>query len=262
MLLISGCKTGLSSESRTLSGSTSGFDVSPTNFIRQINLADRVTVTNKVTGTMPGYDGVGMSLSGDESKRLIQALSSLKSHFETNVFSDRAAVFFLWQLQFYKGTNLVATADFSKNLIECEGSQYYDSGGILEKIDSELSKQQKYNEFYKGEEEHFVAAEKVEARQWLKSPQHSVVPENKQKVTRFVDGFYAAGASKVFMSDIKKLANENGVPVENASMMIVILPQDTQTRSNVFSFVWKEPGAWATEPDSDAGQKYLWYPFQ
>ncbi len=125
-----------------------------------------------------------------------------------------------WQLRFCNGTNLLAAVCFAR----------------------------------------FADTSKAEAREWLKSPLHTILGEDNKKVLKYVNEFYAAGARKVFIADIRKQANGKNLPTENAKYLCVVLPSATKARSRVFRVHWRAVHEWGFDADDDVGQKYTWYP--
>lgn len=240
-----------------------GFDVAPTNFLRQITLADHIIVSNRIADAdSPQFERFALDISGGEMDQVTKALSELKNHFEPNTSYPLASAICAWQLQFYRGTNCLTTANFQGRLIRCDGGEYSDSTGTLDALSVKISKREHYEQYYKDEEKDFKAARKAEAREWLKFSIHSVGKSGKERISQFVKEFYALGAAKVFLTDIKKEESKAASIAEKATTLVVVLPQDPNLREHIFSYAEKQAGTWTAEQDSDVGQKYLWLPFE
>lgn len=96
-------------------------DGTPSWLIDAIVSADHIVVTNRLAGQpdAPGYAGFSVTITGNEMKRVIHAVSSLR----TSVYEltgERSGTFYEWQLQFYRGTELLGAADLSDDLVFCE----------------------------------------------------------------------------------------------------------------------------------------------
>jgi hypothetical protein len=113
---------------------------------------------------------------------------------------------------------------------------------------------------YRDEDKEFAESQKAEAKDWLKSPLHTILGEDKKRALKYVNDFYAAGAPKVFVAEIETQMNGKNPPRENAKYLCVVLPTDRDTRRKVFRVHWQAVREWGFDADDDVGQKYTWYP--
>jgi hypothetical protein len=95
---------------------------------------------------------------------------------------------------------------------------------------------------------------KAEARQWMKQPSHVFLKANPQEVSRFVEEFYSAGATQVFIADIEE---HEGKLFGEA--LLVVLPQDAPARAKLFEIGARAAATFQNDPVTDKGQKYLYY---
>ena len=136
-ILVWGCETKSTHGESGVAQAETGFDVAPTNFIHQIDFADHVVVTNTFGWTRQ-YEGFSLTISGHKMKSLVRALSALKNHRLPDVSYPPSASICDWQLQFYQGSNCLTTANFQDYVIRCDGGEYNDNSGILDKVYSEI----------------------------------------------------------------------------------------------------------------------------
>jgi len=64
-----------------------------------------------------------MTITGREVKKIIHAISLLREPPE----QTRPSLRYEWQLQFYRGTELLGTAYLDADLIQCDGEDYHES---------------------------------------------------------------------------------------------------------------------------------------
>jgi hypothetical protein len=223
--------------------------------LTHIAVSDHVVATNWVGGGV-GEKPFSISLSEELMKKITNALSTAR-----NVGGQKHPAFeWGWQLQFYRETQLAEAICFNGASFLAEGV-WQDDTGVLEQVYSDCRRKEYLNRVYKDEEKEFAAEAKVEARQWLRSSLHFPYAESKAKVLKYVNAFYDAGAAKVFMAKLRKKAVGKTEPLQEARLMIVVLPETSERRQKVFDVVWKAPREWMNDPDPDVGQKYLWYGF-
>lgn len=130
LAMLCGCIFRGEDRSATTNAAPLAIAGSPTNFLNQIATADYVVVTNRIPESNPGYEHFRLKITGKRFRDLRAALMELKPS-SNNVIS---AAICDWQFQFYKNTNLLATANFQGHIIICEGHEYYDHTGVVIKI--------------------------------------------------------------------------------------------------------------------------------
>jgi hypothetical protein len=98
------------------------------------------------------------------------------------------------------------------------------------------------------------AANHDEALAWLSDPTaaRGVARWEKSEVIDLVKGFYTAGAPKVYVVDINRVAQ-----CDIASQFIVLLPTDPRLRKQVFDCEANFQAQYDDDPTPDTGQKYL-----
>ena len=102
-------------------------------------------------------------------------------------------------------------------------------------------------------EEIMASSAKAEARQWMKQPKHAFFKANPKEVAQFVEDFYNAGASQVFIADI-----EEHEGIQYGESLLVVLPKDPNARAKLFEVEARADTAFQDDPVSDKGQKYLY----
>jgi hypothetical protein len=217
---------------------------------RRITDADGIIVTNWATGE-PGF---GVFITGSNVTRIVKAVSKAKRYAN----QEHPDWEWDWQLRFHQGSNFLAAICFARDTFLADGV-YRDATGALAQVYRDSVNQEYVARVYKEEDKEFAETTKAEAREWLRSPLHSILGEDKKKVLKYVNEFYATGASNVFIADIKKQANENTL-LENAEYLCVVLPSDTKARRKVFRVHRRAVLEWGFDADDDVGQKYTWYP--
>jgi hypothetical protein len=100
--------------------------VEPSLFIGQIASADRIVVANRLAGQpgAPKFTSFSLTITGNKKDRIITSISSLRARaigWGPAAWADTSDE---WQLQFYRGSALLGTADFSSDLVFCEGFAY------------------------------------------------------------------------------------------------------------------------------------------
>lgn len=125
LMVMCGCKT---SPNNLSAGA-------PTNLIRQAAQADHIIVTNRFGALPPEYVHFSRTVRGPEMRQLIRAISLLRP-FPGNAGNSLAMCD--WQLQFYRGTNRLITANFQGNCIRCDEGEYCERTGVLDKLYGEI----------------------------------------------------------------------------------------------------------------------------
>jgi len=224
-------------------------------------LLQRIAKTDRIISSnwcCPGerQPGYSFQVGTDDVRRIVQAVSAA-SYVKGQEHPDFE---WPWELQFYAGTNLLSS-------IRCWGDTfllngvYRDASGVVAEISRDSYKREYRSRVYWDEEKDFADSKKAEAKQWLKSSLHAIRGQDRKKVVRFVDDFYAAGAAKVFVADVQKQDIGKTSASENAKFLCVVLPSDRETRRNLFRVHWRAANEFGLDADDDVGQKYTWYPF-
>lgn len=223
-------------------------------------LAPRITVTDRIVVTNWAAAGFGeqpfsLLISGNRVKGIVKAVSAATFYAK----QEHPDCEWDWQLLFCKGTNILAPIKFARDTFLADGV-YRDPTGALERVYRDSSNREYVSRVYKDEENDFAESKKAEAKAWLKSPLHTILGQDKKRVLRFVNDFYAAGALKVFVADIDTHLNGKNPSAENAKYLCVVLPSDEHVRHKVFQVHWRAAREWGFDADDDVGQKYTWYP--
>jgi hypothetical protein len=92
----------------------------PTHLISQIASTDHIVVTNLFAAH--GGSHFSMTITGYEATRIVHAISSLRAP-TYDIPTPMSSMLYEWQLQFYRGTELLGTADISDRLVLC-GDEY------------------------------------------------------------------------------------------------------------------------------------------
>jgi hypothetical protein len=223
---------------------------------RWIADADHIVVTNRSTGSH-------RTISGDEVRRIIRAVSSSK---RLPPDTPPPSLHLSWTLRFWAGTNCVATFDAGEGFFSPgkvygdEDGLYGDPAGVLQNLTDELQKAE-HAAWLRENEEKWLASDqdKTEASQRLKDPSHNPVVVDKKKLLAFVGELYAAGASNVLVARIGEAAHRQTETEKR--ILIVVLPGDPEARRKVFSVAEQHSREWPME-ESDIGQRYLFYGFE
>ena len=94
---------------------------------------------------------------------------------------------------------------------------------------------------------------KAEAREWMKQPKHVFFKADSKVVAQFVEDFYQAGATSVYIADIEtEEGNDYG------ESLPVILPKDPAAREKLFQVETRADTTFDDDPVTDKGQKYLY----
>lgn len=105
-------------------------------------------------------------------------------------------------------------------------------------------------------DEIMASTTKGEAREWMKQPSHIFFKENPKDVAKFVEDFYAAGATQVLIGDVEEHDGK-----QFAGCLLVVLPTDAAARAKLFEVGARADTAFQNDPISDKKQKYLYYAF-
>jgi hypothetical protein len=220
----------------------------------RVAVADRIIATNWAAAEI-GEPGFARTIAAEWIKAVVKALSAA-TFYRNQEHPDWE---WDWQLRLYKGTNFLAAICFRQDTFLTDDDVWRDATGLLERLYRDLENQEYVARVYKDESKEFADASKAEAKQWLRSPTHRIVGEDKRKVLKYVHEFYTAGAARVFVTDIKTHLNGKNPPWENARYLCVVLPHDSEARHKVFRVHWQAVREWCLDADDDVGQKYLWY---
>lgn len=104
----------------------------PTHLINQIASTDHIIITNRFADREPRYRGFNFTVSGDEASKIVHAVSSAQHCAPTDSI-------FNWDLQFYRGTHLLADIHLQGSHFVFEGEEYFD-GRVLERLYHDLLK--------------------------------------------------------------------------------------------------------------------------
>lgn len=94
---------------------------------------------------------------------------------------------------------------------------------------------------------------KGEAREWMKGSKHVFFKADPKVVAQFVEDFYQAGATQVYIADIE---TEQGY--DYGESLLVVLPKDPTARAKLFQVEARADMQFEDDPVSDKGQKYLY----
>ena len=95
--------------------------------------ADHVIITNRFADLNKRYLGFSYNISGPMAAEIVQAASYAPGHSPPviDLICD-------WDLQFWKGTNRLASVDYSANVFRLDNREYVDDSGTLDKLAGEL----------------------------------------------------------------------------------------------------------------------------
>jgi len=98
----------------------------PYSLLRAAQSADHVVVTNlpSVRQGSPTAAGYSLTLTGSEMQRLSDALAGLQRSGDSRPFLDDSTSP-EWQLQCCRGTNVLATAAFSRDVLFCDEIEFH-----------------------------------------------------------------------------------------------------------------------------------------
>jgi hypothetical protein len=105
-------------------------------------------------------------------------------------------------------------------------------------------------------DEIMASSAKGEARDWMKQPSHISFEKDPKGLEKFVEDFYAAGATQVLIGDIEEHDGK-----QFAGSLLVVLPKDSAARAKIFEVGARANTAFQEDPVTDKGQKYLYYSF-
>ena len=102
--------------------------LAPTHLISQIESADHIVVKSQFAGSQGAsrFASFSMTITGHEVKTIIHSISSLRTP-TYDIPSSPSSLLYDWELQFYRGTELLGTADLGYGLIRCDGEEYDES---------------------------------------------------------------------------------------------------------------------------------------
>jgi hypothetical protein len=102
-------------------------------------------------------------------------------------------------------------------------------------------------------DEIMASTTKGEAREWMKDPKHIFFKADPKVVAQFVEDFYQAGATQVYIADIEEeQGNDYG------ESLLVVLPKDPAARVKLFDVETRADTEFQDDSVTDKGQKYLY----
>lgn len=104
---------------RTDSNQTTGY-VTPAQLVSQIQSADHIVV--KHLG--PNPSDFSTTITGPQVKRIIYAIASARRPAD-NGSSVPSSMLYDWQLQFYRGDQLLGTADLGYDMFQCGEGEFH-----------------------------------------------------------------------------------------------------------------------------------------
>jgi hypothetical protein len=105
----------------------------PTNLAHLIASADRIVITNRFAASIEKYRGFSLTISGDEARKIVRAISSARHCVPTNSIFD-------WDLQCYRETHFLADVHLQDSDFVFEGEEYADDSSVLERLYDDLLK--------------------------------------------------------------------------------------------------------------------------
>ncbi|HTR40957.1 MAG TPA: hypothetical protein VMH87_05025 [Pseudomonadales bacterium] len=102
-------------------------------------------------------------------------------------------------------------------------------------------------------DEIMASSTKGEAREWMKQPKHIFFKADPKVVAQFVEDFYQAGATQVYIADIEE---EEGN--QYGESLLIVLPTDPAARAKLFQVEARADTQFEDDPVTDQGQKYLY----
>lgn len=94
--------------------------------------ADRIVVTNRFANIEPQYQGFSLTISGDEARHIVRAISSSEPSSPTDSVFD-------WDLSFYREAQFLADVHLQGSHFVFENEEYFD-GRVLERLYHDLLK--------------------------------------------------------------------------------------------------------------------------
>jgi hypothetical protein len=104
----------------------------PTKLAHLIASADHIIITNRFADLETRYRGFSLTISGDEARRIVRAISSSQHCGPTDSLFD-------WDLQFYREAQFLADVHLQGSHFVFEGEEYFD-GRVLEELYHDLLK--------------------------------------------------------------------------------------------------------------------------
>ena len=104
--------------------------VTPMMLNYKIASADHIIITNLPAGQRdsPRVEAYSLTITNQEMERIIRAISSLQTSVDNHVYDIPTS--YEWQLQFYKGTELLGAVDLSKDSV-LDGSRGFSSSPLV-----------------------------------------------------------------------------------------------------------------------------------
>ena len=134
----------------------------------------------------------------------------------------------------------------------CDRSGNSSSGGAAAADDEDVStdpvKLAERVDEYAAEE---LKKSKIDARQWLASPNHGTFEAEKKDIVKLTNDVIAAGAVGVWIGEAEKVENN-----EIISEIYVELPTDAGKRGKIFEIYNKDTEKYEAQ-EKEVGQKYL-----
>jgi hypothetical protein len=112
-----------------------GCKPTPTKLADQIVDADRIIATYYHHSAPPGKSSFGVTITGDDVRKIVTAISHSTSGGMESLCAPS------WELQFYKGTNRLATVGCGCSLVWVDVVEFSDASGTLEKLDRAIEAQ-------------------------------------------------------------------------------------------------------------------------
>lgn len=116
IVILIGCK----SDSDIIGYST------PARLASQIEPADHIVVVSafrNIAG-ISHFAGFSMTIKGEEMNSIIRTISSLRAP-RYDVPTNPSDCAYDWQLQFYRGTDMLGSVDLGYCLVRCDGVEYH-----------------------------------------------------------------------------------------------------------------------------------------
>jgi len=104
----------------------------PTKLASMIADVDYIVITNRFADRVSRYHGFSLTLSGDEARQVVRAISSSQHCAPSDSVFD-------WDLQFYRGAQPSADIQVQGSHFVFEGEEYFD-GRVLEQLHHDLLK--------------------------------------------------------------------------------------------------------------------------
>jgi hypothetical protein len=120
-VVLCGCR----SDSNPGAPGTTGY-VTPAQLVGRIHSADHIVVQSLAPSqpALPGFTRFSATIRGPEVRRIIYAIASVRHPAYTGL-AVRSSMLYEWQLQFYRGQELLGTAELGCDMIQCDGDEYH-----------------------------------------------------------------------------------------------------------------------------------------